>query len=151
MPATAVRAAEEIAFRSAEELREVLDLVFESVDADERLGPLFRTAHTRARFELTDHVLAVNVASQLDDPDHCLRWSFAKRPPWPPKLTFVMSSGVANAYLQGRESLPVAIARGRIRYSGESRAALLFLPLARLLVKPYTELIETQYPHLLLH
>jgi hypothetical protein len=61
-----------------------------------------------------------------------------------------MSSAVANSFLQGRESLPVAIARKRVRCRCEARAALLFLPALRLLSAPYRELIESDYPHLAL-
>ena len=43
-----------------------------------------------------------------------------------------MSAEVANRYLQGRESLAIAIARGQVRCRGESRAALAYLPAARL-------------------
>jgi hypothetical protein len=146
---TATKAVKEVAFRSVTEAREVLQRLLERVDADERIGPVFRAAHARTRFECTDLDLALNVASRLDDSEHCIEWSFEQRPPWSPKLTFVMSSAVVNIYLQGRESLPVLIARGRVRCKADSRAALLFLPTARLLVKPYRELVEAEYPHLM--
>jgi hypothetical protein len=148
--AVAERPPREIAFRSIDELREVGDRLMAIVDADERIGPMFRATRSRTRFEYTDYDLALNVASRLDDPDHCIDWNFDDEPPWHPRITLRMSSGVANAYLQGRESLPVAIARRKVAIECESRAALLFLPLARLLVKPYRELVEADYPHLLL-
>jgi hypothetical protein len=146
--AAATSAVEEISFRSAEELREVFDRLLGLVDDDERLGPMFRATRARVRFEFTDHDLDLHVAALQDD-EHCLRWSFAKRPPWPAKLSFEMSSSVANVYLQGRQSLPVLIARGRVRAHSDSRAALLFLPTAKLLATPYRELIAAEYPHLL--
>lgn len=146
----ASRAVEEVEFRSADELREVTERLLENVASDERIGPVFRAAHARTRFEYTDYEIALNVSSRLDNSDRCIEWSFARRPPWPPKLTFVMTSSVANAYLQGRESLPVLIARGKVRCKADSRAALLFLPLARLLVKPYRALLESDYPHLVI-
>jgi hypothetical protein len=146
----ATTAVKEAAFKSVAELREVVERLLEKVDADERIGPVFRAAHARTRFEYTDLPLAVNVASRNDDSEHSIEWSFQKRAPWKPKLTITMSSAVGNIYLQGRESLPVLIARGRVRVKADSSAALLFLPTARLLVKPYRELIASEYPHLLL-
>jgi hypothetical protein len=61
-----------------------------------------------------------------------------------------MDSATANAYLQGKESLAVAIARGKVRCSGESRVALLYLPALRLVVEPYRRLVRERYPHLAL-
>jgi hypothetical protein len=148
--ATATKAVREVAYRSASEMREVLGKLFATADRDELIGPLLRAAHARTRFEFTDLKLAVNVASKPDDARHAIEWDFSARAPWPPKLTFTMASAVANSYLQGRESLPVLIARGRVRCKADSRAALLFLPTARLLVKPYRELVEHEYPHLVI-
>ncbi len=59
-----------------------------------------------------------------------------------------MSCDVANRYLQGRESLPIAIARGEVRCRGESRAAILYLPAAHLIFEPYREVVALQYPEL---
>jgi hypothetical protein len=62
-----------------------------------------------------------------------------------------MESEVANRYLQGRENLPIALARGRIRLSCvEARAALNLLPSNRELIKRYTEIVARDYPHLVL-
>ena len=43
-----------------------------------------------------------------------------------------MDSATANGYLQGRESLAVAIARGQVRCSGDLKTALVYLPALRL-------------------
>jgi hypothetical protein len=144
------RAAAERAFRSAEELEEVLDQLLATVDADDRVGPLLRAARLQVRFDFTDLRVGLNLESTTEDLDANLRWSFARKPPWPPRLLLEMSSAVANSYLQGRENLPVAIARKRVRCRCDARSALLFLPAARLLVTPYRELISARYPHLLL-
>ena len=148
--ATAIRVVEESSFRSPDELREVFDRLLSIVDADDQLGSLFRASQARVRFDFTDFDLDLHVAAVVDDAEHCLRWSFARRAPWPPKLSFEMSSGTANAYMQGHDSLPILIARGKVRAHTDSRAALLFLPAARLLAKPYRDLIAAEYPHLLM-
>ena len=59
-----------------------------------------------------------------------------------------MSAEVANRYLQGRESLAIAIARGQVRCRGGSRAALPYLPAARLICEPYRRVVEAEFPDL---
>ncbi len=146
--ATATRAtkAEAVAGARRAELREALDRALTEADADERLGPLVAATGLRMRFEFTDLDLALNVASA--DDDHNISWSFAEQPDWQPKLVLRMTSEVANRYLQGRESLAIAIARGQVHCEGESRAALLYLPAARLLCGPYRQVVETEFPAL---
>ena len=145
--ATAVRATEEVAFRSPAELREVLDRLLEAVDADERIGPLMRAAHLRTRFEFTDMGLALNVASS-EGAEHCIEWDYGPAPRPRPKLVLAMDSDVANRWLQGSESIVIALARGRVRCAGESGSALVFLPTAKLLSGPYRQLLASEYRHL---
>jgi hypothetical protein len=90
--------------------------------------------------------MALNVAAA--DGGHNITWSFADDPGWAPKLVLRMSSVVANRYLQGRESLAIAIARGEVRWDGESRAALLYLPAARLISERYQRVVEADFPAL---
>lgn len=137
----------EVAFRSPAELREVLEALLASVDRDERVGPMLRAAGIRTRFEFTDMDLALNVASS-EDSEHPIEWSFGRRPPWTPTLTLRMDSDVANRWLQGRESIAVALARGRVRCTGEGRSALSFLPAVKLLADPYRRLLTARYEHL---
>ena len=59
-----------------------------------------------------------------------------------------MTSEVANRYLQGRESLAIAIARGKVRCEGDSRSALLYLPAVRLLCEPYRRIVANGFPAL---
>lgn len=136
-----------VAFRSPDELREVLDSLLESVDRDERVGSMLRAAGIRNRFEFTDMGLALNVAS-ADDPEHSIDWSFDPEPPWEPNLTWRLDSDVANRWLQGSESIVVALARGRAQCSGESRSALSFLPTVKFLSPPYRRLLASKYSHL---
>jgi hypothetical protein len=137
----------EVVFRSSAELRDVLERVLERVNADDRAGPLLRAAHLRARFEFTDRRLDLNVAS-AEDEENYVEWSFAGRAPWTPKVTLKMDSAFANGWLQGGESLAIAIARGRVRCSGETRSKLLFVPVAKLLTEPYRQVIGAEFEHL---
>jgi hypothetical protein len=135
--------------RTAEELRALLQEVLTEVDADAKAGPLLRAAGLRLRFEFPDIGLVLNVAAS-DDPEHHLRWSFSDDVDWEPRLTLRMDSKVANAYLQGEESLAIGIVRGRVRFSGEQRYALVYVPALRLVAERYRRVVRAQYPHLAL-
>lgn len=148
MPA-ATRSSDRVSFRSAAEMHEILERVLSEVDGDERAGPLLRATGMRLRLEVPDLELAVNIASS-ESSEHCIAWTFALQPPWEPKLELKMESTVANAYLQGAASVPVAIARGQIQCAGDARAALLYLPAAKLITDPYRELVAAEYPHLVI-
>ncbi len=115
-------------------------------DADRRIGPLIGATRLRLRFEFTDGDFALNVAGGEEGVN--LSWSFSDDPGWSPKLLLRMTCGVGNRYLQGRESLAIAIARGQVRCRGESRAVMLYLPAARLICEPYRQVIESRYPEL---
>jgi hypothetical protein len=132
----------------AEDYREVLDRALRELDGDARSGSLLQAAGLSLRIELTDLALVLRVAAS-DEGDHHLRWSFTDTGE-PAKLDLRMDSATANAYLQGQESLAVAIARGKVRCSGESRVALLYVPALRLVVEPYRRLVREGYPHMAL-
>lgn len=138
-----------MAFASAAEMREVLTQLLAEIDRDSDLGRRLRSAHLSYRYVFTDLGITLSVASS-DDDTHNVRWSFSDEPEWEPELTLEMSSDVANRYLQGRENLAIAMARGRIRCSCEARAALSLLPINRQLSVSYREVLERDYPHLLL-
>jgi hypothetical protein len=130
-----------------DEFRAALADALALADADDRVGPLLRAAGVRMRFAFTDLPMALNIAAEASG-DHHIRWSFSDDVGWEPKLELAMSSEVANRYLQGAESLAIAIARGQVRCRGESRVALFYLPAARLLCEPYRAVIARGYPDL---
>lgn len=142
MAATKARVAD------AGEFREVLDRTLGELDGDTRAGPLMRAAGLSLRIELTDLDLVLHVAAS-EEGEHHLRWRFGE-PDEPAKLDLRMDSETANAYLQGQESLAIGIARGKVRCTGESRVALLYLPALRLVVDPYRRLVRERYPHMAL-
>jgi hypothetical protein len=133
---------------SATEFRELLDEALSEVDADEGAGPHLRAADLRMRFDFPDLPLVLNIASS-EEPGHHLRWAFSDRVDWQPKLRLTMDSRVANAYLQGKASLAIAIARGQVQYKGDARCALLYLPAFKLIVGPYRRHVREEHPHLL--
>ena len=135
--------------RSKDEFRALLEKTLTELDADDRAGAVLRASGLHVRFSFPDLGLVLNVAA-AEDEEHYLRWGFSDGADWSPKLELEMDSAVANGYLQGRESLAVAIARGRVRSRGTSRVALLYLPAIRLLCEPYRQVISADYPHLAL-
>jgi hypothetical protein len=147
--ATAEGAAAPKAFASAGELREVLTRLLSEVDRSSELGGRLRSERLSYRYVFTDLGLTLDVASS-DDDAHNVRWSFDEQPGWEPQLTLEMNSEIANRYLQGRENIAIALARGRIRCSGGARAALTLLPTSADLSAVYRDVLERHYPHLLL-
>lgn len=134
---------------SAAELRDLLHRALSDVDADDRAGSLLRAAGLQVRFRFPDVGLVLDVAPS-EEGSHHLRWTFSERAPWEPNLELVMDSDVANSYLQGQESLAIAIARSRVRCVGETRWALLYVPALRLVGDAYRKLVRRRYPRLAL-
>lgn len=138
------------AFRSAGELREILDAVLREIDSDPSDGPRLRSAGTPLRLEITDLKLVLNL-SAADRGRHCVRWDFSRRSKLDPRLQFSMDSEFANSFLQGRENPVIAIARGRLKTKVvDAGAALRFFPAAKPLFAHYRELVAEKYPHLAL-
>jgi hypothetical protein len=134
---------------AAAEFESVLDDVLRETDADDHAGPVLRAAGLRIRFEFPDLPLFLNLAA-TEEGEHHLTWLFSEDVDWNAKLTLRMDSAVANAYLQGKESLAIAIARGRVKAIGDTRSALVYIPALKLLVASYRRLVTQEHPHLVL-
>src|SRR5919197_1928330 len=132
---------EQRGFSSATEMREVLTELLREIERDSDLGRRLRSAHISYRYVFPDVGLTLSVAS-CEEQGRDVRWSFADDPEWETALTLEMSSEIANAYLQGKENLAIAMARGRIRCSGNSRAALSLLPFNRQLSECYRDVLQ---------
>jgi hypothetical protein len=144
--ATATAPATRLDGLTLEDFRSALDRALSEADADERLGPMLGATRLRMRFEFVDAGLGLNIAA--GEPGHNLSWSFGE-PTWQARLVLSMEAAVANRFLQGAESLPIAIARGQVRCRGESRIALKYLPATRMLVAPYLRVVQRDFPGLL--
>jgi hypothetical protein len=137
-------------FKSAREMRKLLDHVLSAIDADPEDGPKVRAAAAPLRLEFTDLKLRVDIAA-AGDPDHFLVWSFSGKSDDEPGLHLTMESDVGNSFLQGRENPAIALVRGRISASStDARAALRFFPAAKPLFDCYRRTIEQEHPRLLL-
>jgi hypothetical protein len=138
------------AFRSAKEFREVMDRIFSLMDEDPDMGPRLRDADVPQRFEFEDLDLVVNVRAATPDESSNLVWAWSDDVPWASKVQMKMSSETANRYFQGKENIPMAIARRRIKTGGDVKAALALMPITKPLFGHYRELVEREYPHLAL-
>jgi hypothetical protein len=138
------------AFRSAKEFREVMDRIFSLMDEDPDMGPRLRDADVPQRFEFEDLDLVVNVRAATPGEPTNLVWVWSDDVPWESRVQMKMSSETANRYFQGKENIPMAIARRRIKTGGDVKAALALVPITKPLFGHYRELVEREYPHLAL-
>ena len=134
-------------FKSADEFREVIDRTFELMATDPDMGPKLRDADTPQRWEFPDLDLVVNIAA-ADDPDENLVWEWSDDVDWEPEVKMTMDSDIANRYFQGKENVMVAIARRRIKTSGDVKKALRLIPVTKPVFAQYVEMCERDYPHL---
>jgi hypothetical protein len=135
-------------FRSPKEFREVMDKVFGLMDADPDMGPKLRDADVPQRFEFTDVDLVVNIRAAEAGEDGNLHWEWTDDVDWDPKVRMAMSSETANRYFQGKENVPIALARRRIKAGGDVKAALSLIPVTKPVYEQYSALVEAEYPHL---
>ena len=135
-------------FESDREFRVVMDQIFGMMSEDPEMGPALRDADTPQRFEFPDVDMVMNIRAARPDEDGNLHWEWTDDVDWEPKVKMSMNSDVANKYFQGKENVPIAIARRRIKTSGDVKAALALIPITKPIYARYTEIVETEYPHL---
>src|SRR5213593_4152971 len=111
-------------FKSADEFREVMDKVFTIMSTDPEMGPELRDARVPQRFEFPDQDAVVNITHDDAGGEQNLRWEWSDDVDWDAKVQMTMDSEVANRYFQGKENVPIALARRRIKSSGDMKAAL---------------------------
>lgn len=135
-------------FRSVAEFREVMDRTFKMMSDDPQMGPRLRDADVPQRWEFEDLDLVVNIRARRGHEQANLHWRWSDEIDWRAKVKMKMRSEVANRYFQGKENVPLAIARRRIKTSGDIRAALALIPITKPLFPRYRELVTREYPHL---
>lgn len=138
-------------FESADEFREVMDRVFEMMSTDPDMGPKLRDANTPQRFEFPDVDMVVNIGSAAEGAEggHYLVWDWSDDVDWEPEVRMTMDSEVANRYFQGKENVTMAIARRRIKTSGNVKKALALVPVTKPVFAQYRAMLEAEHPHLL--
>ena len=136
-------------FSSSAEFREVMDKVFTIMSTDPEMGPKLRDARVPQRFEFPDQDAVVNITYDDSGSEQNLRWKWSDEVDWEPMVQMKMDSEVANKYFQGKENVPIAIARRRIKSSGDMKAALRLIPITKPVFARYREMLEREHPHLL--
>ncbi|MEK6326281.1 MAG: SCP2 sterol-binding domain-containing protein [Actinomycetota bacterium] len=135
-------------FQSESEFREVMDKTFALMSTDPDMGPKLRDARVPQRFEFPDQDAVVNVTYREGGGEHNLRWEWSEDVDWEPKVVMTMSSEVANRYFQGKENVALALAKRRIKSSGDIKSALKLIPITKPVFAMYREMVERDYPHL---
>jgi hypothetical protein len=145
-----------------------MDRLFTMMSEDPRMGPALRDADVPQRFEFEDLDLVMNIrarrpgdapageanageanagdASAGEAPN--LHWEWTDEVDWKPRVRMKMSSEIANRYFQGRENIPLAIARRRIKTGGDIKASLALIPITKPVYERYRSMLAEQYPHL---
>ena len=126
-------------FRDEAEFRRVFERVFELMNETPAVGRKLRDARAPHRFLITDLGLEFNVTGAPDAEEakgRFLRWTWGPAD-WEPVVTMRMASDVANRFFQGKESVPLALALGRVKLSGP--------PLTLLQLAPVTNPIHPVY------
>ena len=77
-----------------------------------------------------------------------LYWEWTDEVDWEPRVKMKMSSEIANRYFQGKENIPLAIARRRIKTGGDIKASLALIPITKPINERYRAMVAEQYPHL---
>ena len=126
-----------------------MDAVFGLMNDDADMGPKLRDADVPQRFDFDDLDLVVNIRAARAGEDGNLHWEWRDDVDWEPKVKMKMSSEVANRYFQGKENVAVAIARRRIKSSGDVKAALALIPITKPVYAQYRDVVQARWPHLL--
>lgn len=137
-----------VSFDSNEQFRECMDAVFTLMSEDDDMGPKLKAADVPQRFEFDDVDMVVNIRAAHDGEEGNLHWEWTDDVDWEPKVKMTMSSEVANRYFQGKENVPVALARRRIKSSGDIKAALSLIPITKPVYALYRDLLEERHPDL---
>lgn len=135
-------------FASKAEFKEVMDRLFTIMSEDPEMGPKLRDADVPQRFEFDDLDLVMNVRAARPGEQANLYWEWTDEVDWEPRVRMKMSSEVANRYFQGKENIPLAIARRRIKSGGDIRASLALIPITKPVYARYRAMAAEDYPHL---
>jgi hypothetical protein len=122
-------------FRDSSEVVHYIGGIFETAFRDPELAPRLKAADVVLLFEFTDPDarLVVDMANgtvsdEVGDLDV--------------GATMTMAADVGNAYWQGKENLPLAMAKGRIKVSGNVASLLRLAPLSKKLYPVYVDRLE---------
>ncbi len=136
-------------FRGKKEFRDVFDRLFDALSTDPEIGPKLRAKKTPQRFVFSDMDLVLNVRGADDKrakkgQNLFWVWGDADRN-WEPDVSMTMSADVANRYFQGRENIPLSIARKIILLeTGDLGKVLDLLPIVAPFHRKWAALLKAE-------
>jgi hypothetical protein len=136
-------------FRGKKEFQQVFDRLFDALSTDPEIGPRLRGQKTPQRFVFSDVDLVLNVRDA--DEKRAKKgqnllwvWGDAKRT-WEPAVSMTMTADVANRYFQGKENIPLSIARKIILLeTGDLAKVLDLLPIVAPFHRKWIALLESE-------
>ena len=136
-------------FRGKKEFREVFDRLFDALSTDPEIGPKLRAKKTPQRFVFSDMDLVLNVRDADDrraKKGQNLTWVWGDSDrDWEPDVSMTMTADVANRYFQGKENIPLSIARGIIRLeTGHLIKVLELLPIVAPFHRKWAALLKAE-------
>jgi hypothetical protein len=134
--------------KSTAEFRDAMEAVFTLLSEDPEMGPKLRDADVPQRFDFDDLGLVLNARSARAGEPGNLHWEWGENVGWESKVRMTMSSETAVRYFQGRENVPIAIARRRIKAGGDVKAALTLIPITKPVYAQFREVVQERWPHL---
>ena len=138
-----------IKFKSEQEFKDAMDAVMSLMSEDPDIGPRLRDADVPQRFDFDDVELVLSARATRDGEAGNLHWEWGEDPDWEPKVRMTMSSETAIKYFQGKENVPIAIARRRIKTGGDVKAALALIPITKPVYAQFRDVVADRWPHLL--
>ena len=135
--------------KSTQEFKDAMEAVFTLLSEDAEMGPRLRDADVPQRFDFDDVKLVLNArATRRGEPGN-LHWEWGEDVDWESRVRMTMSSETAVRYFQGKENVPIAIARRRIKAGGDVKAALALIPITKPVYVQFRDVVEERWPHLL--
>lgn len=123
-----------MAFKDAAEVREYIGGVFVEAFADPEIGPRLASTGIVLGFDFTDPdtMLVIDTTSQTVGDG-------SGQPE--PTAVMAMTADLGSAYWQGKVNLPLAMARGKIKVTGNVASLLKLAPLGKKLFPVYIDRI----------
>ena len=124
-----------------------MDRVFGLISDDPDMGPKLRDADVPQRWEFDDLDLVVDIrADRRRGRQPALGVERRRRLEVQGPDEDVLKT--ANKYFQGKENVPLAIAKRKIKTGGDMKAALALIPITKPVYPQFRALVEDEYPHL---
>lgn len=125
-----------MSFRDEDEAVRYIGGIFEAAFADEEIGPRLVATGIVLRFDFTEPDAVV----VIDMPNQSVHKGAVEGRDASASMS--MTCEIANAYWQGKVNLPFAMARGKIKVSGQVADLLKIAPMGKKLYPVYIERLQ---------